>query len=397
MNTQKNILILAFLISFLFVLPINTEFGWSLSVFATNVTKSRPSAVNRNNSKYQVNAQKITSAKDPSLHNNAKSTTNICDASIIGKSETIDAHFTSDYKYEFAQTLFPYKLMGFERKQIVVDAGERNKVEAIYELPSCGGKVWFKINLKSDFEATEGRLREEYLNQVESLGNKNSNLQIDAPSIIKKFGNKYTNNGILGTITHLGKKNGELRVYECGFWLFSLVVFSDENNPNDMEQTINQLTEYFNPEHFTEIKPLSVKPNISFERELLKDAVLMGPIIGSGFKKLDWVRENVRENERASGFPDLYLQMHLAAINEFLELASRKKMSNSAQAQKYFEELSAIKQAGFLPEFIMEQYKKIMVVPSNVTFNYEAFHEWLKDKKISTDLTKKWYIICYRK
>lgn len=62
------------------------------------------------------------------------------------------------------------------------------------------------------------------------------------------------------------------------------MVFSDENNPNDMEQTINQLTEYFNPEHFTELKPLSVEPNISFERELLKDTVLMGPIIGSGFK-----------------------------------------------------------------------------------------------------------------
>lgn len=50
------------------------------------------------------------------------------------------------------------------------------------------------------------------------------------------------------------------------------------------------------------------------------------------------------------------------------------------------EELSAIKQAGFLPEFIMEQYKKIMVVP-NVTFNLLSIR--MGKDKISTDLTKK--------
>ncbi|VBB48066.1 exported hypothetical protein [uncultured Paludibacter sp.] len=401
---------ITFLFILFFLLPVcfNSGTDSSFSVLAVTAstpkkkqistskksnTKNKKSSKNKQgkNNKKQIRTKKTQNkGKINSGNNNKKQeqTQNL---------ESVAANPKLDYAHSSTKTVFPYKLTDFERKQIIAYEKDPNKIDVIYESPSSNKKIWFKISLLPTYEAVEGRLRDEYIHQIEKNRNKNKKWETPNPILIKEYGSKYICNGIKGTFHLTEKKHRQVRVYECGTWLFSLFLSSDNSDEDEFEKTADMIADYFKPEHLTELKPLNIKPNISFERELLKDTVFMGPMIGSGFTKLDWVRENVRENERASGFPDLYLPMHLAAMDKFLQLASKKRMSNSLQAQKYYEDLLEIKQAGFMSEFIMEQFNKVMIVPPNIKLNYDAFHQWRAGKNISVDLNKKWYIICYRK
>ncbi len=91
------------------------------------------------------------------------------------------------------------------------------------------------------------------------------------------------------------------------------------------------------------------------------DSLMLGSAMGSAFKKNEWVMDNVDSLERASGFPGLYLEMHIASLKEFTEF------------ERKHPDLSKTKRT--------EQY---------------GFDKWKIDNPININLNERFYMIRFR-
>ncbi len=151
----------------------------------------------------------------------------------------------------------------------------------------------------------------------------------------------------------------------------------------------------YDPTKLTELKPLNLKSDFIVAPALGKDRARAKYILKSGLKKLEWANNNVPENERASGFPDLYLNMHIAALKEFAECKDENFKPENDIA-KFISDINKVIKAGYLPEFIMKQYSMVMIVPENMKFDFEGFDKWQEEYKISMDMHKFYYVIVYR-
>ena len=304
----------------------------------------------------------------------------------------------SNYVHPETQTGFPYKIGEFVRSQIVTYKNTPSKIDAVYESDSDGKKSSFTISLIPDNEGVEGRLRNVYLMEILPF-EKEEKRSFPPMAVPVKFnGNLYTCNGIKGTYKKSDNEFSQITVYECGTWLLKISMKANNLDSIGSERFNQTLAQRFDPSRLTSLKPLNLTSNVDFERDALKDTIMTGALVGSAFKKMDWAIINVSNRERASGFPDLYLNMHLAAWKEFINLQKKKKdITESYTAKKYFDELYAINNAGFLAEFVMEEYNNLMIVPDYITLNFAAYNKWKEDKNLTINLQKKLYTICYRK
>ncbi|MHB9055915.1 MAG: hypothetical protein ACYC2P_07170 [Paludibacteraceae bacterium] len=300
----------------------------------------------------------------------------------------------SNYLHPNTNTLFPYNLGEFERKQIVSYPKEKGKIAAIYSSPK--DKSSLVISLTPTWEANEGRLRNEYLKKIKELSKEEGKKHLPKPAPVKFKGRDYICNGVQG-IYGDEKSYTQLTVYECGVWLLSIKLKAYNSDSVQFSRLNDNVTVYFNPSGLTALSPLNLKSNVTFEREALKDTVMTSALVSSAFKKMNWASENISEMERHSGFPDIYLAMHIASLREYIQIQGRKKNINKdPKASQYYEDVKAINNAGFLPEFIMEQYDNVMIVPYYVNLNFEAFNQWKQGREISVNLREKQYTITYR-
>jgi hypothetical protein len=144
------------------------------------------------------------------------------------------------------------------------------------------------------------------------------------------------------------------------------------------------------------MKKLKIKANVYFAKAAFRDSIMLGSAMGSAFKKINWAMENVKENERASGFPDLYIDMHIESIKELLKFQEKYKYKKTQPTIEYLEELNSIVESGFINEFLMEQYNMLLIVPDDRVLNFKAYEKWKENKKFVIDLNKKYYVVSYK-
>ncbi|HNX87871.1 MAG TPA: hypothetical protein PKH58_02210 [Paludibacteraceae bacterium] len=305
-------------------------------------------------------------------------------------------NINSDFLHPQSRLIFPSRLNDFQRNRIIFTQNNPSKIDVIYYSADSGNEI--AISLYRYETGTEGRLRNEYLNAIRKLTKEENVDSIPRAIPVKYKGLKYICNGVKGRYDFSETAHTELCVYECGTWMMNIKIRSKNLNSNELIELEKILTNTFDPSWLTSQNPLLLKSNVDFERSALADTVMTAAMVASAFKKLDWATYNVRANERASGFPDLYLNMHIASIREFIQIQQKKpRLYVSPSAEKYFKELSEINNAGFLPEFIMEQYQNIMFVPDGQVLNHEGYKKWKENKNLTIDLNRKMYTICYRK
>ena len=187
----------------------------------------------------------------------------------------------------------------------------------------------------------------------------------------------------------------QLVLYECGAWFLKVKISSRELDTSHIEQLEQKVLEKYDPTKLTELKPLNLKSDFIVAPGLGKDRTRAKYILKSGFKKLEWANKNVPENERASGFPDLYLNMHIEAFKELAECKDENFTSDNAIA-KYISDINKVIKANYLPEFLMKQYNMVMITPDNMKFDFEGFAQWQEEYKISLDMRMHFYLLVYR-
>lgn len=301
-----------------------------------------------------------------------------------------------DYVHSPTQLVFPVMIDDYERQNIYSFDKQKTNVGVTYQNQKKSGKTTLSIYIYPANSGNDGRLRDEYLSSMQSIANVSDNGMhaIQNYVFFKKDGYKINGfNAWIDTKSDLTKS--VLTVYECGKWFFKIRITTDVLDSLGIENLRNIILDRYQPNALVKNAPLNPKANIYFAKSAFRDSILLGSVMGSAFKKLEWALDNVDSLERASGFPDLYIGMHIEALKAFVNFEKEHKYSKSQFTSDYLKELNSIIDAGFLNEFILEQYSMVMITPENMEAHFDAYEKWKQLNPINIDLGKRFYLISF--
>lgn len=301
--------------------------------------------------------------------------------------------FKNGFEHKFSETEFPQTLEnGFELTKVYAFDKKKKNVGATYEKKS-DPKGKLNIYIYPAKDGTEDRLRNEYLTSMQSVTNFINNGLGATQYPVKFSGKNYDCNGLKAEFKSNTQENSFLSVYECGTWFLKLRLTTKEKDFTQISNLENKILETFDPSHLTEQNKLNPKADIYFTKVAFQDSILLGSAMGSAYKKLEWVMENVPERERASGFPGHYLEMQLAAFNEFIAFDKKYNYKKSEYTQDYLNQLNSLIDSGFLDEFIMKEFSMVMIVPENHEFDFDGYEKWKAKNEITINLNELFYVI----
>ena len=299
----------------------------------------------------------------------------------------------ADYIHSATGFIFSLTIDQFNRADIYAFDKKKKNVGITYKTNDL--KSTISIYLYPAGAGAEDRLRNEYLKSMESVANISDNgVHAEQYAVSYKCGN-YKVNGFKANIKDLDAKSS-LCVYECGEWFFKIRISSETLDTTGMKQTEQKILDLYAPTRLVKQSKLNSKADISFAKTAFVDSLMLGSAMGSAYKKIEWVFENVDSLERASGFPGLYLDMHIASLKEFTEFEKKHPdFSKTKQTEEYLAELNSIIDKGFIDEFIMEQFDMVMIVPKDLEFDFEGYDKWKNDNPISINLNERFYVIWF--
>lgn len=297
----------------------------------------------------------------------------------------------ADYKHTATGFNFPLAIDQYNRADIYAFDKKKQNVGITYKTDDL--KTTISIYLYPAGAGTEDRLRNEYLKSMQSVANVSDNgVHAEQFAVSYKNGD-YKINGFKANIKDADKKSS-LSVFECGTWFFKIRISSESLDTTGMIQTEQKILDLYKPTRLVKISHLNPKADINFTKAAFVDSLMLGSAMGSAFKKLEWVMDNFDSLERASGFPGLYLEMHIASLKEFTEFEKKHPdFSKTKRTEQYLTELNSIIDNGFLEEFIMEQFDMVMIIPDNLEFDFDGFDKWKIDNPISINLNERFYVI----
>lgn len=299
-----------------------------------------------------------------------------------------------DYTHSFSEMTFPEQIEDYQRKNIYSFTKQDDAIEVTYQKPEM---TIVAIKIYPAGDGVEGRLRNEYLKTAQTVSNEaNQTIGFEQGSV-RKVGTKYICNGF-NAVSYLKNKREitDLILYECGAWFLRIIITSKDLDSNHLEALEEKILNKFDPTKLTALTPLNLKSDFLVAPGLGKDRDRAKYILKSGFKKLEWANANVPENERVSGFPDLYLNMHIEAFKEFAE-CKEESYERDNDIAKLIDDINMVAKAGYLPEFIMKQYSMVMIVPDKIKFDFEGYEKFAKEhNNPSININKHYYLIIYR-
>lgn len=304
--------------------------------------------------------------------------------------------FNGDYIHSKTKTNFPTIFENYKLIDVYSFDKKDENIGVTYENVLNDKKTSISIYLYPTEEATEDRLRNEYFNSIQSIANFSKNGINAKQKLIKKIGEKYICNGIKAETKNDKNEITQLSLFECGTWFYKIRLTTNELDSTQVENIEKKVIEKFEPTRLTGLRKLNSKADIYFSKSAFCDSIMLGSTMGSAFKKVEWALKNVKENELASGFPGLYIEMHVESIKEFIKFQEKYKYKKTQNTIDYLGELNSIVVSGFLREFLMEQYKMLLIVPDDKVLNFEAYEKWKKNEKLTIDLNEKYYVVSYK-
>lgn len=286
-----------------------------------------------------------------------------------------DEFIHSETKTEFPKNIDEYNLIdaySFDKKDenIGVTYEKENTKISIYIYPDKIGN--------------EGRLRNEFLGAYSVIFNNDANVK--NLKLLHHVGEKYTCNGIRGISKNTTNENSLLTIFECGTWMYKIRITSsnlDNQNLIDLETKIINKIE---PSRLTGLKLFKLKGAVSFSNAAMKDSTMLVSTMAYSFKKFEWLIKNLEEKEKHSGFQDLYIDMHKEALKQFVLYEHKHKYSSTEETKEYLKNLNKIIDSPFLNEFLMEQYKMILIIPEDAILNFEEYHKWKNENNFNFEL-----------
>jgi len=303
--------------------------------------------------------------------------------------------FKNGFEHKFSETEFPQTFEnGFGLTEVYAFDKKKQNIGVTYEKKTePTGKLNIYIYPAGD--GTEDRLRTEYLNSMQSVANLTDNGLGATQYPVKFNGKKYDCNGFKADFKSNNKENSNLSVYECGAWFLKLRLTTNEKDSVQISRLEKKALETIDPSRLTEQNKLNPKADIHFAKIAFQDSILLGSAMGSAYKKLEWVMDNVPERERISGFPGHYLEMQLASFNEFVAFDKKYNYRKSEFTQNYLKQINSLIDSGYLDEFIMKEFSMVMIIPESHVFDFDGYEKWREKNEIEIDLNELFYVISF--
>lgn len=301
-----------------------------------------------------------------------------------------------NYKHSPTQMIFPKSLFDdYQRESIYAFDKKNQNISVSYEKNQNGEKTTFSLYLYPAGDGFEGRLRDEYINSMQSVVVTTKKGLHATQFAVQHEGEKYICNGFKSIFTNDQKDLSQLTLFESGTWFYKIRITTNQSDTTLMSEIETKILQNFNPTQLTDLKHLNEKVSVYFSKTAFRDSVLLGSAMGSAYRKIDWIIENVAERERATGFPDLYLDLHVEGLKAFMEFQHIITATKSEYTENYLKELQLISDANFLPEFVMEQYDMILIIPENISYRYDEYLKWKAENNISINLHEKFYVLSF--
>ncbi|NEM98345.1 hypothetical protein [Pontibacter burrus] len=296
------------------------------------------------------------------------------------------------------KTPFPKDLAGYKRKSVYAFDKEKTNIGTVYW--SADRKTKMSVYLYPYEVGTEDRLKQAYSTAYMEVAVTSKKGITATQKPISYIKDDYKINGLQANIKYVKEgTNSYLSVFECGKWLFKFRITSEVLDSAAIQELATTVIDTFAPTNLVKLDPLDIKPTLHLAPGATADSVITVSVLGSAFEKMQWVTDNVSPLERAAGFPGLYLELHVASLKAFAAQEQDKRMTNSARLPSttaYLAELNKIISSGYLREFIMKEYDMLLIVPENITLDFEGFLQWRKLNPISIDLSSRFYVLSYK-
>lgn len=298
-----------------------------------------------------------------------------------------------EYIHSQTMTTFPENFDSYKRKDIYSFDKKKTNIGVVYE--NQKNQTSISIYVYPAGDGYEGRLRKEYQKALQSIANFSNNGIHATQFAVRHEGEKYICNGFKAIVAQEQYKSNSLTLFECGQWFLKVRITTNGIDSIQIDSLERKIYSQYDPTRLTALNPLKPLADVYFSKTAFRDSVLLGSAIGSAYKKIEWAVENVKENERASGFPDLYLNLQEESIKAFMEFQHRFDYKKSEFTTQYLNELQLISNAGFLTEFVMDQFGMILIIPETTQVKDEAYETWILNNKITVDLNQSFYVVSY--
>ena len=300
------------------------------------------------------------------------------------------------FTHSFTNSIFQDKFETYNRQGIYSFNKENSNIGVVYETQNGDKKTTISIYIYPASDASEGRLRHEYLKSMQEIANSTSD-GFGATQLPVRHEGEYICNGFKAIDRQNPNQFNNLTLFECGNWFLKIRLTTNELDSLQISKIENKIIEKYSPSDLTKLNPLDTKSTVYFAKAAFADSLMMGSIMGSAFKKLEWANKHIQENEKASGFPDIYLEMQVESIKELLEFKKKhESMKVGTASKKYLDEVTLLINSGFLAEFIMKQFSMVLIVPDKQTFDFDGYEKWQKNNNLTLDLNNRYYVIAYR-
>lgn len=301
-----------------------------------------------------------------------------------------------DYKHKSTNFTFPQTIGEYKRSSLTVFDKKDLNIRAFYQSVENTEKTNFTIHVYPAGVGTDTRLRYEYLKSIKSFSN------ITGSSFVTNFPVSFQNSGykINGIKAEYSKLNSKscISVFECGRWFFKIIITTQSLDSIQIETLETRILDVFIPTKLVQAYPLNPKADINFAKSAFADSIMLGSVMGSALKKLEWVFDNVDSLERASGFPGLYLEMYITAFTELAEFDKRfPNTIKSKSTDDYLRDVKKIINSGFLPEYIMDKYNWVLIIPSQLKLDLDGYKKWKAENPTLIDLPDRFYSIYFDK
>lgn len=300
------------------------------------------------------------------------------------------------YQHSPTRSVFPVTLFtDYQRASIYAYDKKKQNISVTYQKKLNGEETTFSLYLYPAGDAFEGRLRSEYINSMQSAVATTEKGLHAKQSAVQHQGSKYICNGFKAIFTDKENNLSQLSLFESGVWFYKIRITTNQADTVYMSTIESKILQNFDPTHLTDLTHLDEMVSIYYGESAFRDTVLLGSAMGSAYRKIEWIMENVAENERATAFPDLYLDLHVEGLKAFMEFQHRIKATKSKYTEDYLKELQLIADANFLSEFVMDQYGMILIIPENTPYRYDEYLQWKEENNVSINLDEKFYILSF--
>lgn len=318
---------------------------------------------------------------------------------LFAQGEAFDINTDDDYTHKLTKTIFPKLWNGYVRAQLKSYDKHQTNVGASYvKQVSKNSRNTITVYVYPN-DADNLDFRNEFLSFQEIIY-KNSNGAAEVKPAFGKISDEEVTVNFISTIFKNSvakpdffkgvkyiEKNSYLATYECGDMNFKIRISSDEMPDSEMIEMAKRAENYFQPLEIAKIRQLPIEndPDIIISQTAQRDSLMMHATMEAALAKIHWLKKNISEKERKTGFSPMNIDAEVFEIEEMLKYynGNREKWECTDETKKYFGELSRIVSGNMTKDFLYYKYDGVIDYPEG-----ESRKEFFTDFRIKQDINE---------